>query len=64
MSIKVILPASINNIYSKRKEKYSYFKDNNLKNEKIKKNSFKYISNDIIKRAIEQSIKNYKSSKF
>ena len=49
---------SINKQYSKRKEKYSYFKDNNLKNEKIKKNSFKYISNDIIKRAIEQSIKN------
>ena len=49
---------SMNRQYSKRKEKYSYFKDPNLNNGKNRNNSFKYLSNDIIKRAIGQRIKN------
>jgi len=49
---------SMNRQYSKRKEKYSYFKDPNLNNRKNRNNSFKYLSNDIIKRAIGQRIKN------
>ena len=49
---------SMNRQYNKRKEKYSYFKDPNLNNGKNRNNSFKYLSNDIIKRAIGQRIKN------
>ena len=49
---------SMNRQYSKRKEKYSYFKDPNLNNGKNRNNSFKHLSNDIIKRAIGQRIKN------